>query len=174
MTQETKSKELTFTKIKKDAKENNKTERYPLNDTTHITFYPVFPYTMLTSMFEEISEVLPSEENDVQLSNRQLLDFIMFHLIKKFTNIGKQLKAEDLSGQLTEMNSLIDEEFEGKSLFKLILDEIFLPEQVAKVQNMISESLANTEMLKRLTEQSLLQLSELDIENKEILNNLVK
>ena len=37
---------------------------------------------------------------------------------------------------------------------------------------MLFDSLANTAMVKRLTEQSLLQLQELNIENKEILQNL--
>ena len=169
-TQEVKSKELTFTQVKKEAKENNKTEKFPLNDATHLTYNPIFSYTKLQFMFTCIQQVLPKD--DTEITDQVLQNFILFHTIKNFTHLGKQFKATDFSGQLAEMNALIDTEFDGKSLFKLIIDEVFLPEEIKKVFNMLYEALANTELVKRLTEKSLLQLSVLDIENKEILQNL--
>lgn len=169
MTQEVKTKELTFTKVKKEAKENNKTEKFPLNDTTHLTFNPVFSYTKLQSMFADIQQVLPKDDTDI--SDKVLQNFVLFHVIKTFTKLGDQLKANDFSGQLQEMEALIDTEFDGKSLFTLIIDEVFQPQEIKKVFDMLFDSLANTAMVKRLTEQSLLQLQELNIENKEILQN---
>lgn len=170
MTQEVKSKEITFAKVKKEAKENNKTEKFPLNNTTHLTYNPTFSYTKLTEMFTQIQEVLPKDDADI--SDKVFQNFVLFHVIKTFTKLGDQLKATDFSGQLQEMDALIDTEFDSKSLFKLIIDEVFQPQEIKKVFDMLFESLANVEMVKRLTEQSLLQLSELNIENKEILQNI--
>lgn len=171
MTQEVKSKELSFTQVKKGAKEAHKKDRYQLNDTTHITHYRVFPYTMLTEMFQDIQKVLPNKDDELQLVDKQLEGLLMLHLIKKFTSLGKSLNSTTLNGQIQELNWLIDNQDYGKSLYDIIANDIFLPEEIKKVFDMLFESLANTEMVKRLTEQSLLQLSELNIENKEILQN---
>lgn len=167
---EQKSKELTITQIKKGAKEVYKKEHYSLNDSTHITYYKIFPTTMLKEMFKDISMVLP-KESEVQLTNEDFEKIFMFHLIKKFTGIGKSFKAITLSGQLEELKWLVDNETYGKSLFEIIWNDILPQEEIYKAQEMVFDLLANTQVSKKLIEQSLIQLSELDIENKEILQN---
>ncbi|MFF3151487.1 hypothetical protein ACFVRU_59855, partial [Streptomyces sp. NPDC057927] len=129
----TKSTDLKFTEVKKQAKTMDEKEKYELDNGSTITFYVTFKQTMIEGMFLDIQKSLQTIDESIEMSDNLMQKFVLFHTIRKFTHFSKDLKATTFAGQLDEMNALIDYEVEGKSLFALIVDEIFLKEEMMKV-----------------------------------------
>lgn len=165
---EIKAKELTFATIKKEAKKVNESVQYKLNDTTYITYNPVFSQTKLQEMFEFIIKVLKTDELD--LKDADFLNLVHLNMIKFFTSIGKQLKGATLVEQLNELNSIVDTEIDGVSVFKVIIEQVFDPNQITKVHEQIAEKLAELEVVNRITQEQLVKMAELNVINEEIRN----
>lgn len=164
------TKELTFTSVKKNAKEKEITETHYLDDNTYITYNPKFSNTKLQTMFGKFAQVIPSPEDAFQLSEVQINNLLFLHLIRTFTSIGKTLKGETLGEQLKELKVVIDAEYDDKSLFKIIVDELFDINEIHKVNDMLNDSLATNEAIQQVTDEQALLFSELQVENPEILN----
>lgn len=165
MTEVKQSKELNFMDIKKEYSKYDEVIEYQLDEDTHLTFRPYFKNTELQEMVKKMNNV--EIEN---LTDELVRPFMLFHLIKTFTDLSEQLKGETLAEQLEEMNVLIDTNFEGRSLFKIIVEDMFLPEEVKKVDDLLYEGLAIANKLQNVAESSLLELEKLKLVQSEILN----
>lgn len=165
MTEVKQTKELNFQDMKETVSKYDEWVEFQLGEDTHLTFKPYFKNTELTEMVSEMNE-LELE----QIPDTLMWSFMLFQLIKKFTGLKDQLTGETLQEQLQEMNVIIDAEFEGKSLFKIITEDLFLIEEINKVQDMLHEGLATANLMKQITEKGLMQLDTLQIANEEIKN----
>lgn len=155
--------ELKFKQVEEDLNKYSEEIQYELDENSHITFRPYFSQTEILKMVYELNKV----EID-KLPDNLFMDFVLFHIIKHFTVLGDQLEATDLSGQLLELETIVNMEYNGVSLFKLIIEEMFLPEQIKKVHDFLLDKLAETELTKRMVEQSIKTMQEIGIDNDEI------
>jgi hypothetical protein len=163
-----KNTDLKFTTIKKKAKESHTKEKHELEDGSTITFYPIFPPTKIQVMFDEIKTVLTSKEEPVELNQEQTVQYILFMCIKHFTHLKTQLKASDIEGQLNEMESIIDTVVDGKSLYSLIVEDVFLPTEINRVMSMVTGILAKSLVQTDIEQEYLAKFEQLKLKNKEV------
>lgn len=164
------NKNLTLAKVKKEAKKVHEKEVYEFEDGSTVTFYPFFAKTEIDKLYENLqSAILTNKETVEAMSNKMMQHFVMFHMIKQFTHFNTQLKATSIDEQLIEMEALIDAEMDGKSLFKFILDELFLPDQVAKVFDGLAEFTAMTQYMQDFSQKVKDNYEKLDLRSKKIL-----
>lgn len=160
--------DLKFSTIKKKAKESHTKEKYELEDGSTITFYPIFPTTKIQDMFEEIKNVLTSKDGEIEMNQEQTMQYILFMCIKHFTHLKPQLKATTIDGQLDEMTSIIDTVIDGKSLYALIVEDVFLQTEIARVMDMITDILAKDLVQKDIEEEYRAKFESLKLKNKEV------
>jgi hypothetical protein len=153
--------------MKQKAKEVNQMEQYTFEDDTTLSFYPTFPPTLIEEMIKNISTVLSKEGDELQLSEDMMHKFIIFHCIRKFTHLSKQLKATSLSGQLAEMEAIIDSGY-----FEKIVDEVFLPQEIHKVFDAMTKISSNYMFLEKMTQKMHDEVSKLELKNKHLFENL--
>lgn len=165
----TKNTNLKFTDIKKKVKESKQTEQYTLQSGETITFSPIFTYTEIDKMFEHIQESLATIPEGVEDSPKVFQNFILFHIIKHFTNFKKDLKANTYVGQLEELEFIIDMEVEGKSLFSLIVEDIFSQQEINKVFDTLGTLIASSKYIDTLDSKFKEQFEKLELQNKEVL-----
>lgn len=154
---------INLAKEKEELKKYSEVVTYDLDENTHITFTPFFSNTEISKMVQTMAKVKLEK-----LPDTMTFDFILFHAIKHFTILGNQLKSTTLKGQLAELETIIDLEFNGVSLFKIIVEEMFLPDQIKKVQDFLFNKMAETELTKRMVQQSVQTLQDVGIDNDEI------
>ncbi|TCJ01086.1 hypothetical protein [Cytobacillus praedii] len=162
-----KNTDIKFSTMKQKAKEVNLMEQYAFDDDTTLSFYPIFPPTLIEEMISNISTVLTKEGDELQLSEDMMHKFIIFHCIRKFTHLSKQLKAETFSGQLTEMEAIIDSGY-----FEKIVDEVFLSKEIHKVFDAMTKISSNYMFLEKMTQKMHDEVSKLELKNKHIFENL--
>lgn len=165
----TKNTNLKFSEVKKQAKLAHEQEQYELDNGSTISFYVTFPQTMIDTMFIEIQKSLQTKDESIEITDSLMQNFVLFHIIRKFTHFSKDLKATTFAGQLDEMTALIDFEIEGKSLFALIIDEIFLKEEVMKVFDGLKKAMSNVAFLEKFNKQVAEEISKLELQNKDLL-----
>ncbi|MFO1442798.1 hypothetical protein KDN24_06165 [Bacillus sp. Bva_UNVM-123] len=158
--------DIKFSEIKKIAKETKQTEQYEFEDGATITFYPTFPPTLIEEMIKEISTVLSQEGDELQLSEEMKHKFILFHCIKKFTHLSKQLKANSFAGQLSEMEDVIDSGY-----FEKIIDEVFLQTEIYKVFDAMSKISSNYLFLEKMTKKMHDEVEKLELKNRDVIEN---
>lgn len=159
--------DIKFSAVKKKAKETYTTEQYTLEDGSTITFHPHFPPLLVKQLFEECQSTLGKLDEGLQMSEKDSYNYILFMCIKHFTHFKNQLKADDLVGQINEMNSLID-----AGLFDLIIDEIFLQEEIRKVFDQVAKLSGTNLFLENMTQKMFDEVSRLELKNKEVFKNL--
>ncbi|MEI2464991.1 hypothetical protein [Niallia taxi] len=158
---------------KKRIKEIHETEKFELEDGSTITFYPIFPHTKIREMFDEFKNVISTKPEEVIFTDQMSVDYLNFLMIKHFTHLKSQLKAVTFVEQLNELNSLIDFQVDdGRSIFSLILNDIFLPKEKEKISQFAAEHIAQYEYLGRLDQQVKQKVDQLDLKNREILETV--
>ncbi|WP_137743250.1 hypothetical protein [Robertmurraya siralis] len=169
-----KNTDIKFSEVKKKAKETHVKEKFELEDGSTITFYPVFPQTEIEKMLIEIQKTLQSKGQDFEIQQDILMKFIVFHCIKYFTHFKSQLTADTYEGKLVEMNAFIDHEIEGKSLFNIIADEVFLQKEIHKVFDFLAKQTGNLLFLNSLEKTAKEQFEKLELQNRDVIEKLSK
>lgn len=125
---------LKTSQIKKLAKETEKMEIYEFEDGTVLKFYPRFPETKIVELIQELAMIInQANEKGVKLTNEMVYYLILLQCIKHFTHLKKDIKA-DLEFQLDYYEALLNSGY-----FKKIIDEVFLPEEINKVLERVSD-----------------------------------
>lgn len=159
--------DIKLTTINKKAKEVYTTEQYTLDDGSTITFHPHFPPLQIKQMLEECQTILSQLGDDVQMSEKDYHNYILYMCIKHFTHLKSQLKADTFVGQINEMESIIN-----AGLFDLIIDDIFLPQEIRKVFDQLAKFGANYQFMEKMTEKMQDEFAKLEIKNAEVFKNL--
>lgn len=161
------STDIKFSQIKKIAKEANETEVYEFDDGATLTFYPIFPASMIEEMFVEIQTVFNKVGDKLDLNEGTLHKFVFFHAIKHFTHLKSQLKATSLAGQLNEMNSIVDSGY-----YEIIINEVFLQSELNKIFDIMSKFAAQSAFFEKLQNKMQDELATLELKNKDVFENL--
>jgi len=171
-----KNKDLKLSKVKSLAKKAHTKEKYELEDGSTITFYPVFPDLLIEEMLEELqAHMKVLNEKEINLSEKMNLYLINIMVIKYFTHFKKDmpnaiLGEDNEAGLLDWLNHFAD-----TGLMKIIMEEVFLKDQVIKVFDKITEFIGSTMFLEELGEKTQEHVQRLKLQNADVfskLNNL--
>lgn len=161
------STDIKFTEIKKKAKQANAKETYEFEDGSTLSFYPTFPPSMIESMFEEVQSILKPFGDDLDMSEKDLDNYIKYMMIKHFTHLKSQLKADNLAEQINEMNSIIDSGY-----FDVILNEVFIPSEMYKVYDQAAKFSAQFLFLQNMTDKMHDEVAKLELKNADVFKNI--
>lgn len=142
-----KNTDLKFSEVKKRAKQVRQTEQYTLDTGETITFYPIFPHTEIEKMFKFIQKSLETIPEGVEDSPELFRHFINYHIIRHFTHFGKQLKANTYVKQMDELEDIIDFQIDGKSLYTLLMEDIFSLIEIQKVFDYVAKLIATNQFM---------------------------
>jgi hypothetical protein len=167
--------DIKFSTIKQKAKQTHNKEKYELEDGSTITFYPIFPPTLIEEMFKEIQTIFQTkDEKLVNLSEDMMMKYVLFMCIKHFTHLKSQLKATTFIGQIDEMTSIIDTIVENGriDLFSLIIDEIFIQKEIQNIFDKLSKFSANFLFLAEMDQKMQREFQNLKLKNADLLKEM--
>jgi hypothetical protein len=122
--------------IRKKAKEVNEWDTYELEEGVTLKFQPLFSDTKIVEMLENYQKLLKqAKEKELTLSDKNTYFLLLLQCIKQFTHLGKDMKL-DIDYQLDFLEAMTDSGY-----FKLITEEVFLPGQLKKVYDKVSDVL---------------------------------
>jgi hypothetical protein len=162
-----KNTDIRFTTIKQKAKESHLKEKYELEDGSTISFYPIFPSSLIDEMLKEIQITLQTKDEQIEMSEEMTMKYVLFMCIKHFTHLKNQLKATTFVEQLNEMQSIVDAE-----LFDLIIEEVFLQSEIQKVFDKLAKISGKFLFLEKMNQKMQDEFSKIELKNKDIFANL--
>lgn len=170
----TKNTDLKFSEVKKTAKAVHQKEKYELDDGSTITFYPSFPSTLVDAMLSEIQFIIQTKEDEVQLTDKMVYDYVLFMCVKHFTHFKTQLTADTFVEQINEMKSIMDTRVENNrtDLFALIIEELFSQKEITLVFDKLAKIMSNEMFLTKMSEKVQDELSNLELKNKDVFDNI--
>lgn len=165
-----KSKELKTSHIRKLAKDSKKQEVYEFEDGVTLKFYPIFADSMIDELLIELKEILnqANTKEGLELNDKTVYNLILLQCIKHFTHLGKDIKPS-FEFQLDYLNALIDSGY-----FKKIINEVFLPEQINKVFERVSDIMSESQMIEKIIERTQEKVKQLELKNKDVLDKVGK
>lgn len=161
---------LTWSQVKNEAKKYNIKETYTLRNGSIIKFYPHFSNTKIKELLEDYQTLIMEKPNgkDIELSDEMALNLIQLLIIKHFTHLKKYIKGNILDH--IEAIEILD----NNGYFSEIIEEVFLPEEVSKVYDKMSDILAQSKILDDIILKANNRAEELKEKNKVILNQIDK
>lgn len=160
-------KNLTMAKVKREAKSTNKMEEYELNDEDIIKFYPVFPYSKIVELAKELgSDMAEAEEQEIEIDDELFMTYAYFLCIKYFTSLEKGF-SDKFADKLSQMEYMIDAGY-----YQQIIDEVFLPKELGKTIDRISDEISKTRLLDDFAKRTDRKLEELKFKNRDVLESL--
>lgn len=161
-----KVKELTLTQNKKVASQLNKMEEYELESVEAVVkFYPEFSYDRIEQLLKELTNSLKFiGENEIEIDEDTYMNYIFFLTIKHFTHLKKTI-ADEFDKQLVQMNELI-----ATGVYKEIMDNVFQPKEIKKVLDSLGDIIGNTMFMQDVEARAQDKLSQLELQNKDMLN----
>lgn len=165
-----KNTDIKFSTIKQKAKQSHTKEKFELEDGQTITFYPVFPQTLIDEMLNEIQSIFQTKDEQIELSDELTHKYVLFMCIKYFTHLKDQLKADNFVGQLNEMKAILDTTVDNDriDLFSLIIDEIFLPKELQKVFDKLAKFSGTFLFYEKFGQKVQEEFNKLDLKNRDV------
>ncbi|MFS1518498.1 hypothetical protein V1503_18855 [Bacillus sp. SCS-151] len=159
--------ELRASAIRKKAKEVNQKETYEFEDSTTLTFYPIFTEKKIEKLLEEFASLFKqANEKDIELSDKMTYYLTLLQCIKHFTHLGKDIQ-NNLEYQLDYLDALIDSGY-----FKKITEEVFVPQEIQKVFERMTDVLGKYKMMEDLMNDAQNKFYDLKLKNKEVFEQL--
>lgn len=164
-----KSTNLKLSQVKKEYKETQEKEIHTFQNGSTLDFYPYFTDSKLDEMIHELSaDFKHAEEKGIIISEKFQHDYILFMCIKTFTHLSKEIPAEfELKYQV--MEQLVDTGY-----FKEIIEDAFLPEQIRKVWDKMTEIGSKYAFLESLTKKMQNEIQNLELKNKDVIEGISK
>lgn len=167
MAQKKKNTELTLAAVKKQAKEAYEQDSYELDNGSTIKYYVRFPDLKVEDMYEELQKhYIEMKKEDINLSDKMNLYFINLLMIKHFTHFKKDM-PDELLGKGTKAG-LLDylNHFADTGLMKTIMDEVFVPDQVKKVYEKMTDILGASRLLQEMESSVQKKYTDMKIKHK--------
>lgn len=168
-----KNKDLKLIDIKKKAKEMHKQEIYELNDGSTITFYPIFPELEIENLLESLQQhYITMKDKGIELSEKMNLYFINLLIIKHFTHFSKDMPNELLA--VGKKAGLLDwlNHFADTGLMKTIIDEVFVPSQIMRVYDKLTEFVGTSLLINELGDKTQKHLANMRLKHGDSITKL--
>lgn len=164
-----KSTDIKLTEIKKNHKKYSVTEQYEFEDGKTLTFHPYFQPSKIEDLITEMqNQLLKAQELEIEFSEKMIHDYTLFLAIKYFTHLGKDI-SDDLTVQLDEMEWIVDHKY-----FKPIIEEAFLPQEIMKVWDKMTDILSRSQLFEKLGEEAQKKFESLELKNRDVFEKLAK
>ena len=170
-------KQLTLSQVKAKSKEIDKMEKYEITEGQDagktISFYPIFSYTKIEELLTELQKVfIEAKEKEITISEEMNIYLIQLMMIKHFTHFKKQM-PDTLIGE-GKKEGLIDwlEHFRKTGLFKLILEEVFLPTETKKVFSSLTDFLSKSIVYSDIESEMNRKVQDLKLKNKDVISQI--
>jgi hypothetical protein len=158
-----KNTDLKIGTIRSKAKETQQKEKYELDTGETITFYPIFSDNKIADLYDDYKNLLQqSKDKKIELSDRMTYYLLLLQAIRHFTHLGKDMKST-IEYQLEFLDAIVDSGY-----FKIITEEVFLPDQVNKILDKASDILSADMALTDIMTKAQDKFEGLQIKNKDI------
>ncbi|WP_338653349.1 hypothetical protein [Lysinibacillus sp. Y5S-8] len=132
---------LTLTDIRKNVEELNKKQKFYIDKDQgkFIYYYPKFSKRKITILINELSHTMSYVEQhklDFFKNDGELNNYILFLIIKHFTDLQAELKDKSIETHFAIMNELVD-----IGWYELFLIEMFTPHEISNVLDELSKRL---------------------------------
>jgi hypothetical protein len=167
------STDLKLIDIKKQSEQLHETAQYELEDGHTITFSPLFGDLQIENMLEELQQhYITMKDKGIELSEKMNLYFINLLIIKHFTHFSKDMPSELLA--VGKKAGLLDwlNHFADTGLMKTIMDEVFLPDQIMRVYDKLTEFVGTSLLLNELSEKTQRNLDVLRLKHSNAISKL--
>lgn len=162
-----KNTDLKLTDVLKQSKSLQETAQYELPDGNTITFSPLFGDLEIESLIEQLHQhYMTMNKEGIELSEKMNLYFINLLIIKQFTHFSKDMPNELLA--IGKKAGLLDwlNHFSNTGLMKIIMSQVFLPDQIMKVYDKLTEYVGNSLLINELSQKTQTQLEDMRIKHR--------
>lgn len=162
-----KSTDIKLSEIKKDHKQYSVTEQFEFEDGKTLTFHPYFQPSEIEKLIGEMQEkLIEADKLKISFNEKMMHDYALFLVIKHFTHLGKDI-SDDLTTQLDEMEWIVDHKY-----FKPIIEEAFLPQEIMKVWDKMTDILSRSQLFEKMGEETQKKFQSLEIKNRDVFEKL--
>lgn len=168
---------LTLSNVKKVSKQLDKMEKFEIEEGQYagetISFYPIFTDDRIQELLAEM-QALQKEAmtNEIELSEEMQIHLINFLAIKHFSHFKKSLPST-LIGKGKEAG-IFDylEQFRKTGLYSLFIKEIFLPAEMNKIHDAITDFVSASLVTLDLEDKINRKVEKLKMQNKDTYDKL--
>lgn len=160
-----KSQNLKLTTVKKKSKEFDTTETYEIQSQYYkgeqVTFYPLFSDSTIDELLTEYHQLfLEAKEKELTIADEMQLILLQFLTIKHFSHFKK-----DIPSNIVEIIEWL-EHFRKTGLFKELLENMFLPQETAKIFSRLTDFVATKRVQKDLEGEAQKKFESLKLKNQ--------
>lgn len=158
---------LKLSDVKKSVKEKSKQEEYTLNNGSTFKFQPFFFEPDIEELLLDFQQLLQeATEKGIEISD--LLHYHLIHLmcIKHFSHLKSQIK-----GGILEHIEVLDF-LRKEGIYKEVMDDVFIPKEVNKVKEYISEVIGTSQAMTSMLEKAQQKAQELELKNRDVIEQL--
>jgi hypothetical protein len=170
---------LTLAKVKKVSKQLEEIEVHEIEDGLYkgeqITFSPIFDDKTIEELLTEFGNLLnDADEKGIELSQRMQIYLIYMLIIKHFTHFKESLPSS-LLGQ-GKSAGLLDtlEHFHKTGLLSECLNNMFMPKEVNKVLDKMTDFAATGLLANELDQEMITKFEQLKLRNADVFEQLGK
>jgi hypothetical protein len=170
---------LSIAKIKKVSKGIEETVEHIIEDGIYkdeqISFQPVFDDVKIEEMLSEFGQLLiEAEEKEIEISQDMEVYLVQMLIVKYFTHFKKDIPNKLLGeGKSFGMLDAL-EHFRKTGLLSECYNNMFMPEQVRKVFDKLTDLSARGLFALDLNEEAIKKYSNLKLKNQDIFDQLNK
>ena len=170
---------LKLSQVKQKSKEMDSTLKHEIQCETYkgeqITFHPLFDEIKIEELLKEFAQLLnEAESNELIISQEMQIYLIQFLTIKHFTHFKKDFPSTLIGDK--KKAGLLDllDHFRKTGLLSECLEVMFMPKEVRKVFNKLTDFAATGMLAMDLNEEMMKKMQQLKIKNADVFEELEK
>lgn len=172
----TKQKNLSLSTVKKVSKQLDTTETYTIESEHYkgeqITFQPIFDDITIENLFIEYQQlILEADKKEFEISQDMQITLLNFLIIKHFTHFKKDIPSVLINNTKDGILEWI-KHFTKSGLFKEMLEEMFLPQECAKIFKRLTDVVATSMIQTDLEAETKQKYESLKVKNSFIFDQI--
>lgn len=176
MAKQTKQKNLSLSTVKKVSKQLDTTETYTIESEHYkgeqITFQPIFDDITIENLFIEYQQlILEADKKEFEISQDMQITLLNFLIIKHFTHFKKDIPSVLINNTKDGILEWI-KHFTKSGLFKEMLEEMFLPQECAKIFKRLTDVVATSMIQTDLEAETKQKYESLKVKNSFIFDQI--
>lgn len=142
-------KDLSLSKVKSTSKKIDKMEKYEIDEGVYagetVSFYPTFSDDRIENLLKEFQKLLlEADEKGIELSDEMNIHLLNMLMIKHFSHFHNAIPSSLLGeGKKEGFLDYLDH-FRKTGLYVLFMDTIFLPSEINKVHNSMTDFISKS------------------------------
>ena len=146
---------LTFAKVKKNTQKYNESTMWEFSDGETLKVYPYFRPSTIEKLLEDLQKILiyahEEKTEDMVTEDGNISDTYIYHLIQflcvKHFTAAKSIIKNDPPTLIAQQK-----EFVNSIYYAELINEVFIPSEMQKVWDKVTEFMASTQLFEELGE----------------------